>query len=247
MTTASCEQVREAAAELALGAASGPERGAALEHLTGCDACQAYVAELAGLADRLLLAAPEREPPAGFDERVLERVAAGQGGPAAVPLRQERAEGRRRWQPRRARVLGAAAALALLGAAIGAGADQLAGGGSSGQASLAALGKALGATSFSAGHLTDAAGRSVGEVLVCRGHPSWVFVSVSAPSASSGAEVRLTAAGGSTTWAGYMTLDRGSGSWGGVVRIGAQPVRSVVVSTTTGTVLSARMGPVQTT
>ena len=45
----------------------GDERGAALAHLDRCAACRAEVEELAGAVDLLLSAAPEAEPPPGFE------------------------------------------------------------------------------------------------------------------------------------------------------------------------------------
>jgi hypothetical protein len=72
-----CEQVREVAPELALGVLGGAERAEALIHLGGCARCQAYVAELTEAGDALALVVPEREPPPGFEHRVLEALDAG--------------------------------------------------------------------------------------------------------------------------------------------------------------------------
>src|SRR3954454_15520170 len=69
-----CEQTRNLASELALGIADGAERAAALEHLAGCAECRRAVAELSEVTDELLLRAPEREPPVGFESRVLARL-----------------------------------------------------------------------------------------------------------------------------------------------------------------------------
>ena len=88
-----CDQVRELAAELALDIADGQGRGLALRHLDRCVACRAYVAELSSVTDDLLLLAPEHEPPDGFRERVLARIA----GPQALP---PRAAGARSRSPR---------------------------------------------------------------------------------------------------------------------------------------------------
>ena len=62
-------------AELALGTLSGRERAAMLEHVELCSRCQAELRDLARVADLSLEAAPRAEPPAGFDERVLARLA----------------------------------------------------------------------------------------------------------------------------------------------------------------------------
>jgi predicted anti-sigma-YlaC factor YlaD len=86
--TAGCTEVRELAAELALGVLAGEERAEALRHLDGCSACRRLVDDLAGAADRLLAAAPPVEPPAGFESRVAERLAA--AGPSAPAVDRRR-------------------------------------------------------------------------------------------------------------------------------------------------------------
>ena len=71
MSVYSCAQLRDVAPELALGVLGGAERGEAIIHVNGCARCQALVNELAEAADALPLLAPEIEPPAGFEQRVL--------------------------------------------------------------------------------------------------------------------------------------------------------------------------------
>jgi len=96
-----CDEVRAVAADLALDELTGAERAAALAHLSQCPECRTEVAELAAVADAVLLAAPSVEPPAGFESRVLARL---------TPPRP------RAWLPRVAAV---AAAAALVGGAAG--------------------------------------------------------------------------------------------------------------------------------
>jgi hypothetical protein len=96
-----CEETREMAAELALGIVEGEERGRALQHLADCPDCRLKVEELSEVADELLLLAPHREPPVGFESRVLAPL-----HPAPKP---------RRW---RWRVVLAPAAAAVAAAAI---------------------------------------------------------------------------------------------------------------------------------
>jgi anti-sigma factor RsiW len=75
----SCAEFAALAPELALDLLSGAERAAALAHLAGCRACQTNLDELARTADALLLVAPIGEPSAGFESRVLARLAAEKG------------------------------------------------------------------------------------------------------------------------------------------------------------------------
>ena len=98
-----CEETREMAAELALGIVEGEERGRALEHLAGCPDCRRQVEELSEVADELLLLAPHREVPVGFESRVLSEVL-----PAPEPPRRRR----------RLRLVLAPAAAALAAVAI---------------------------------------------------------------------------------------------------------------------------------
>ncbi len=74
MSEFACTRVEALAAELALGILPGEQRAEALEHLAGCPACRDKVDQLAHVVDQLLLAAPEAEPPLGFESRVLARL-----------------------------------------------------------------------------------------------------------------------------------------------------------------------------
>jgi hypothetical protein len=61
-------------AELATTAATGHDRAQILWHVLDCPTCQHDLAELARTADELLLLAPQRQPPAGFDTAVVQRI-----------------------------------------------------------------------------------------------------------------------------------------------------------------------------
>lgn len=102
----SCEVFDDGLDELALGLADESERSRLLAHAASCARCQARLDDLVALGDRLLLVAPEVEPPAGFESRALERMGVGQ---VAAAGRRGRAV---RW------VAAAAVAIAVLGAGI---------------------------------------------------------------------------------------------------------------------------------
>jgi hypothetical protein len=101
MSAYSCAQVREVAPELALGVLGGAERAEALIHVNGCARCQALVNELTEVADALPMLAPEREPPPGFEQRVLS---AG---------REERRRRTKRWAAAMAAAAAAAAIVSI--------------------------------------------------------------------------------------------------------------------------------------
>ncbi|MGA9635843.1 MAG: hypothetical protein WBQ41_11465, partial [Solirubrobacterales bacterium] len=82
---ARCQETREIAVELALGIVEGEERGRALQHLAQCPECRSEVEKFSELADELLLLAPHREAPVGFESRVLNELL-----PAPEPKRRRR-------------------------------------------------------------------------------------------------------------------------------------------------------------
>jgi hypothetical protein len=85
MTPMGCAEVHELAAELALDLLTGPERAAVLAHLTDCTACRADVASLTDVGEALLAIAPEVEPSAGFESRLISRISTlrDEAGPVA--------------------------------------------------------------------------------------------------------------------------------------------------------------------
>jgi putative zinc finger protein len=102
---ARCQETREMAPELALGIVEGEERGRALQHLAECPDCRAEVEKFSEVADDLLLLAPHREAPVGFESRVLNELL-----PAPKPKRRRRL---------RLVLAPAAAALAAAGITLG--------------------------------------------------------------------------------------------------------------------------------
>jgi hypothetical protein len=70
----SCIQAQELAPELALGIISGDDRALLLSHIATCAPCRRLVEKLSERADALLLLAPDHEPPAGFESKVLSQV-----------------------------------------------------------------------------------------------------------------------------------------------------------------------------
>jgi len=80
-----CAAARRLAPDLALGLLPGAERARLLAHLAGCPSCDALVAELADVADSLLLLAPGADPPPGFESAVLARIDAEPASRPAEP------------------------------------------------------------------------------------------------------------------------------------------------------------------
>jgi anti-sigma factor RsiW len=106
-----CEQYGNDLAELALGVLTGRERARVLSHVESCPRCAEELEILSRTADSVLQAAPEMEPPLGFEVRLFERM----GVTAAPPRRRRRRLRPSRWVPA---VVGVAAAALALGVGL---------------------------------------------------------------------------------------------------------------------------------
>jgi hypothetical protein len=105
--------LKEISSEVALEMFSGEERAAAVAHLEVCASCRREVAQLTETVEELLTLAPSVEPPAGFEQRVLQRIEALAPTDEAATVRRFPTWSRR--APRRL-VAAAAAVILLVGA-----------------------------------------------------------------------------------------------------------------------------------
>jgi len=96
-----CEEYGDELAELALGVLTGRERARVLWHVESCPRCAEELEILARAADSVVQAAPEMEPPLGFEVRLFERMGLTDVAPRRRRLRPSR------WVPA---VVGVAAA-----------------------------------------------------------------------------------------------------------------------------------------
>jgi anti-sigma factor RsiW len=104
-----CEQYADELAELALGVLTGRERARVLSHVESCPRCAEELEILSRTADSVLQAAPEMEPPLGFEVRLFERMGVTDVRPRRRRLR------RSRWMPA---VVGVAAVAVALGVGL---------------------------------------------------------------------------------------------------------------------------------
>jgi hypothetical protein len=224
----SCERTRQLAAELALGIADGAERAQALGHLAGCAECRRAVEELSGFTDELLTLAPEREPPMGFESRVLARL---QPPPtAARPLRRRRGLVA---AVASAAVTAAAAAAIVLGATSDDRrlADHY-------RATLAAAH----GSDFEAARLRAPAQVPAGVVYGYRGSPSWIFVAIYRPYRLTTYTVELAMTSGERVPLPSLRLDPRTGSAGQAIPVDLHLVSSVrLLGATRGDVLEAHL------
>lgn len=77
MKVLDCADVRDVAAEFAFGILDGEARADVVAHLDSCAGCRTVVTELAETADSVVLLAPEAEPLAGFERRVMTAIGGG--------------------------------------------------------------------------------------------------------------------------------------------------------------------------
>jgi hypothetical protein len=189
MSILTCAEVRELAPELALGVLGGPERAETIAHVNACVRCQAYVAELTEAADALPQLAPQIEPPAGFEHRVLAGMRAG------------RRHGQRRWIASLAAV---AAAVAILSVT----AVRIIESGDSTTTPAAHVASPVAVTMEG-----TATGAPAGWAYVSGQHVVAVMVSYGA--ASGDYQVQATAPGGAPETLGTMTVADNRGSWTG--------------------------------
>lgn len=222
-----CRFVAELAPELALGITGGEERARSVEHLAECASCRKLLNELSGLADDLLLLAPPREPPIGFETRVLERIKASRG-----PQRSRR----------KPLVAVAVAAALLLVVATAAAVFRL----TSADRELASSYRRTLAVAngeyFSAEPLLRRGRESESHVFGYQGSPSWVFVVISEPALSGRFELRLETEQGRRLSLGTMVVRDGEGSRGRAIPVDYHDVEEITVShATSNEVLEARL------
>jgi hypothetical protein len=208
------ERIQDAAPELALGLLSGPERAEVVAHLETCDACRATVEGLSDVADRLLLLAPQTEPPAGFESGVLARI---DGGAA-------------RARPRRTMLVAAVAAALVIGGVVGALVARQRTGSRLDHEYVAAL-EELDGRALAAARLRDLSGQQVGQLFLYEGATSWLFVTVvdPHPAAAGDLVVELRFKTGRTVSVPGLRLDGGRGSLGTTVDLRLRDLRRIRV------------------
>lgn len=222
-----CTSLAESLAEVATGAASGPDRARVLDHLAECDDCRHELEQLTRVADEVLLLAPQHEPPAGFESAVLDRIAAADK-PASRP--------RRRW----VRNLVLAAAALVIGLA-GAGIVWTS---TSDERELAAnysetLDVANGQY-FSAAPIVDSGGTQVGHVFLYQGEPSWVFAVLGDAPAPGVYDVQV-ATDTSTGTVATCHVEAETGGAGGTIDAAIYQVREVRLVAPDGPTLVATL------
>jgi hypothetical protein len=226
MTTMDCSEAMPLLDELALDVLPGDRRAALLAHLEECPACRDLLDELSETADALLSAAPVATPPAGFEDRVLERmqgprvggdVGGGRGARTAGPA------------PARLRLLAVAAAAAVL-LAVGGVAGARLGRSSGGGHELATV------------QLISATGAGIGDVSTYGGERSWFFMRLEGPLPNGVYQCVVDTDDGRTVPIGKLWAWNGHGGWGEHVALDLRHVKAARMLDDSGaTVATARL------
>lgn len=222
-----CQRYSDALPELALGVLTGRARAEALSHVESCPRCADELEQLSRVADTVVQAAPDIEPPVGFEVRLFERM-----GVREVPSRRGRLRRLRPayWVP--ATVAAAAAALALgLGLSLS---------GSSPSPTVAASGaahsKVLAADLVQDGH-------SVGRVAAFSGAKPWMSMMLDDSAAHGTVTCVVVTDDGVSHHVGTFVARKGYAAWAAPLPVEPAVIRTAEVVSPSGTVLaSATLG-----
>jgi hypothetical protein len=198
--------------DLAVGELTGRARSDALTHLLSCRTCREQVEDLTRVSEDLLLAAPEAEPPAGFESRVLERLT------PATP------SSRRRFRSAIVVVAAVAAVVALAVAGV-----------------VGSLVTSRGSSELTEAPMVTPAGIEVGSAWHYDGDSSWVFISVPSweigyadTRAVPNYRLVMGLDDGSAVTSAAFNLDSEAGSWGTSIDVDPGRLRSVAIVDETG-------------
>ena len=238
-----CAGFADARAELALGVLTGRERAEALAHLGHCAACQENVRQLMMKGEQLVQLLPAKEPPPGFDTRVMERlrIVALSPGPGQAsrmsPTGERRRSGREAGEdkprkPRGPRRVLAAAAVALVAAVSALGGW-----------SLDAAPSSTASSSLSSASLVSASHQTVGTIFFYGGSEQWLSMSVNLRSGTGSVTCQVVSPDGRVMTLGSFWLDAGYGTWASPGPASHAQFTSVRLVRTDGTVLATASFP----
>jgi Putative zinc-finger len=218
VTERGCEEYGDELAELALGVLTGRERARVLSHVESCPRCAEELEVLSRAADIVVQAAPETEPPLGFEVRLFERMGVTDAPPRRRRLRPSR------WVPA---VVGVAAA----GLALGLG--------------LSLTSSSSPTTSARAPHphqVVSAAlvenGESVGRVVTFGGARPWMSMMLADSTAHGMVDCVIVTNDGATRQVGTFKADEGYGAWMAPLPVAPRDVRAAEVVSPSGTVIA---------
>jgi hypothetical protein len=218
MNTHGCAEHRDDLSELALGVLTGRDRARTLAHVESCPRCAEELEQLAHAADAVVQAAPDVEPPVGFEVRLFERM-----GVADVRRR-------RRVRPPRWAVgaLGAAAAVAALAVGLSVGLSS----------SPPPAQNASAAHGVISANLVERNGTVVGRVSTHGGDHGWMSMTLWDSAARGTVNCIVVTSDGVSHQVGTFVAKEGYGAWIAPLAVKQQDIRSAAVVSPSGTVIA---------
>jgi anti-sigma factor RsiW len=210
-----CPQHADDLAELALGVLTGRDRARTLSHVESCRRCADELEQLSRVADTVVQAAPEVEPPLGFEVRLFERMGVAPAHPKP----------HRRFRVSRLVPLGVAAAVVALG--LGLGLTLTSSPAPTAQARAAEVSANLVAN-----------GAAVGKVDAFGGTKPWMSMSLEDSPARGTVMCAVTTKDGVTHWVGSFVARKGYGAWAAPLHVEPAQIRTAEVVSPSGTVIA---------
>ena len=214
-----CEEYSEELAELALGVLTGRDRARVLSHVESCPRCAEELEILSRTADSVLRAAPDMEPPLGFEVRLFERM-----GLADVAPR------RRRFRPSRwvPAVVGVAAAALALGLGLSL---------TSSTPTPTVTAQPQGSHRVVTAALVEH-GMTVGHVMAVNGAKPWISMMLDDSSAHGTVTCVVVTDDGKTHHVGTFEAEKGYGAWIAPLPVDPSSVRTAELESPSGTVIA---------
>ncbi len=213
-----CEGYANEVAELALGVLTGRERSRVLAHVESCPRCAEELEVLSRAADTVVQAAPEMDPPLGFEVRLFERMGAKEVRPRRRRLRPSR------WVPA---VVGVAAAALAVGLGL----------------SLTSSSTPTVTAQAQRPHQVVTAalvekGEKVGKVMTFGGDKPWMSMMLADSTARGKVDCVVVTDDGVTHQVGTFETDKGYGAWIAPLHVDPENVRTAEVVSPSGTVIA---------
>jgi hypothetical protein len=214
-----CEEYGDELAELALGVLTGRDRARVLLHVESCPRCAEELEILSRAADSVVQAAPEMEPPLGFEVRLFERM-----GLTDVTPR------RRRFRPSRwvPAVVGVAAAALALGLGLSL---------TSSSPTPTVTAQPHGTHRVVTAALVED-GETVGHVMAVGGAKPWISMMLDDSSAHGRVNCVVVTDDGVRHTVGTFRADKGYGAWISPLPVNPDQLRSAEVVSPSGTVIA---------
>jgi len=213
-----CEQYANELAELSLGVLTGRERARVLAHVESCPRCADELERLSRVADTVVQAAPEMEPPLGFEVRLFEKMGVADVAPRRRRLRPSR------WVPA---VVGVAAAALALGLGLSLT--------SSSPPTVTA--HAPGSHEVMTAALVEN-GETVGHVMTFGGDKPWMSMMLADSTARGKVTCVVVTSDGVTHRIGTFVARAGYGAWIAPLHVDPTDVRSAEVVSPSGAVIA---------